>query len=98
MIDAPNRLNDEMSALLGFKTSTFAAFGLQRNGVWGKETASRKTEHFGLWFGALAASPASEVAGLGAPLECLTFALVVLPQVWAWYLRWREVRRGFFMK
>ena len=98
MIDAPNRLNGEMSALLGFKTSTFAAFGLQRNGVWGKETTSQKTEHFGLWFGALAASTASEVAGLGAPLECLTFALVVLPQVWAWYLRWREVRRGFFMK
>ena len=58
---APKRLNDEVAELLRFKTSTFAAFGMQRNGVWGTETASQKVEHFGLWFGALVAPPESEV-------------------------------------
>lgn len=56
VVDAPKSRNDEMSDLLKFKTATFAAFGLHRNGVWGDETAAHKTEHFGLWFGAPAAS------------------------------------------
>ena len=55
IVNAPKRLNDEMAEILRFKTSTFAAFGLQRNGVWGEETTSQKVEHFGLWFGAFAA-------------------------------------------
>lgn len=57
IVIAPKRLNDEMAEILRFKTSTFAAFGLQRNGVWGSETASQKVEHFGLWFGAFVAPP-----------------------------------------
>lgn len=40
VVNAPKRLNDEMAEVLRFKTSTFAAFGQQRNGVWGEETAS----------------------------------------------------------
>jgi len=98
IINAPKRLNDEMSEILRFKTSTFAAFGLQRNGVWGEETASQKVEHFGLWFGAFAAPPESEVQGFGADPKALTFAMMIFPQVWDWYLQWRERRRGFYTK
>ncbi len=98
VIDAPARLNAEMADLLKFKTSTLAAFGLQRNGVWGKETASQKVEHFGLWFGAFAAPAASEVQGFGADPNRLSFAMMVFPQVWDWYLQWREQRRGFYTK
>ncbi|SHM73412.1 hypothetical protein [Roseibium suaedae] len=98
IVDAPKRLNDEMAELLRFKTSTFAAFGQQRNGVWGTETASQKVEHFGLWFGAFTASPENEVQGFGVDPEVLTFALMVFPQVWDWYLQWRERRRGFYTR
>lgn len=90
IIIAPKRLNDEMAELLRFKTSTFAAFGMQRNGVWGTETASQKVEHFGLWFGAFVAPPESEVQGLGVDPKLLTFAMMIFPQVWDWYLHWRE--------
>ncbi|WP_208021406.1 hypothetical protein [Paracoccus versutus] len=98
IINAPKRLNDEMAEILRFKTSTFAAFGLQRNGVWGEETASQKVEHFGLWFGAFAAPPESEVQGFGVDPRLLTFAMMIFPQVWDWYLQWRERRRGFYTK
>lgn len=98
IINAPKRLNDEMSEILRFKTSTFAAFGLQRNGVWDEETASQKVEHFGHWFGAFAAPPESEVQGFGADPRALTFAMMIFPQVWDWYLQWRERRRGFYTK
>lgn len=96
VVDAPERLWKEMAGLLEFKTATLTAFGYQRIGVWGEETAAQKVEHFGLLFGALAASPKSAVRGLGAPLEALTFALLVIPSIWDWYLRWREKRRGFY--
>ena len=95
---APKRLSDEMAAILRFKTATFADFGLQRNGVWGTQTASQKVEHFGLWFGAFAAPPESEVQGRGVDPKLLTFAMMVFPQVWDWYLTWRERRRGFYTK
>lgn len=95
-VDAPRQLWNEMAALLEFKTATLTAFGYQRVGVWGDETAAQKVEHFGLLFGALVASPRSAVRGLGLSLRALTFALLVLPSVWDWYLRWREQRRGFY--
>ncbi len=98
IIDASARLSGELTDLLKFKTSTFAAFGLQRNGVWGEETASQKVEHFGLWFGAFAAPATSEVRGFGADPKSFTFAMMVFPQVWDWYLQWREQRRGFYTK
>lgn len=65
IIDAPARLYSELAELLKFKISSLAAFGLQRNGVWGKQTASQKVEHFGLWLGAFVAPTASEVQGFG---------------------------------
>jgi hypothetical protein len=95
-VDATPRLWTEMSELLQFKTATLTTFGFQRIGVWGEETAEQKVEHFGLLFGALAAPRRSAVRGLGIPLEALTFAMLVFPSVWDWYLTWREKRRGFY--
>lgn len=37
-------------------------------------------------FGALAATPTGSVHGFGAPLESLTFGLLVFPIVWDWYI------------
>lgn len=96
VVDAPPRLAMEMANLVRFKTATLTSVGFQRNGVWGEETASQKVEHLGLLFGALAASPDSEVRGRGIPLRQITFGLLVFPGVWDWYLQWREKRRGFY--
>ncbi|MFG1433321.1 hypothetical protein V5F69_20020 [Xanthobacter sp. V2C-4] len=95
-VDAPRLLAEEMGDLVRFKTATLTAFGYQRNGVWGEETASQKVEHLGLMFGALAAAPNGAVHGFGVPLESLTFGLLVFPIVWDWYIQWRERRRGFY--
>ncbi|MBB3810583.1 hypothetical protein FHS81_002685 [Pseudochelatococcus contaminans] len=95
-VDTPPQLAQEMADLVRFKTSTLTAFGYQRNGVWGEETASQRIEHLGLMFGALAAAPSGAVHGFGVPLECLTFGLLVFPVVWDWYIQWRERRRGFY--
>lgn len=92
------RLEREMAALLRFKTQTLTEVGFQRSGVWGVETASQKLEHLGLLFGALAAAPDGVSAGLGLARGRLTFALLVSPAVWDWYLRWRETRRGFYTR
>lgn len=96
IVAAPQTLEGEIADLLRFKTSTLTAFGQQRNGVWNKETAAQKVEHLGLMFGALAASPSGGVRGFGVASDNLSLALLVFPQVWDWYLQWREQRRGFF--
>lgn len=96
VIDAPPVLAMEMAELIRFKTATLTAFGLQRNGVWGEETASQKIEHLGLMFGALAAHPRGPVRGYGVPAQHLTFGLLVFPSIWDWYVQWRERRRGFY--
>lgn len=93
---APAHLRAEMDALLRFKSATLTDIGYQRSGVWGAETAAQREEHLALLFGALAAPPDDEVSGLGVPRQDLTFALLVLPSVWDWYVQWRERRRGFF--
>jgi hypothetical protein len=93
---APAALVAEMTELVAFKTRTLAPRGYKRRGVWGPETAAQKLEHFGLFFGAMAAEPSGPVRGHGVPLEKLTCGLLVFPQVWDWYLAWREQRRGFF--
>ena len=93
---APPALAEEMDRLLRFKTSTLTAIGYQRNGVWGEDTAAQKVEHLGLLFGSLAASPRSAVQGFGARLTDLSFAHLVFPPVWDWYIQWRERRRGFY--
>lgn len=93
---APPRLVKEMSDLIRFKTATLTQIGVKRSGVWGEETVTQKIEHFGLMFGAVAGDPAPPISGLGAPLQSLTMALLVLPAFWDWYLQWREARRGFY--
>ncbi len=93
---APPSLAAEMHDLIRFKTATLTDAGRLRNKKWGSITADQKIEHFGLLFGALAASPAGTVGGAGIPLQRLSFALLAFPSVWDWYLSWRERRRGFF--
>ena len=63
---APKRLNDEMAAILRFKTATFADFGLQRNGVWGTETAAKRSSIPGC--GSALSSPRPKVRFRGAAL------------------------------
>lgn len=92
----PARLEAEMADLLRFKTRTLTEVGFQRSGVWGVETASQKLEHLGLFFGALAAPRDSITAGHGVARDRLSFALLISPTVWDWYVQWRETRRGFF--
>lgn len=95
-IDAPPQLSAEMAELVRFKSSTLTDIGFQRSGVWGEETASQKIEHLGLMFGALAAAPDGSVAGRGISLSDLSFAMLIFPKVWDWYVQWRERRRGFY--
>lgn len=94
--DAPAQLNEEMAALLKFKTATLTDIGYKRNGVWGNETSSQRMEHLGLMFGALAASSKGPIAGFDVLLGDLTFGYLLFPQVWDWYVQWREARRGFY--
>lgn len=97
-MDAPAALEAEMTSLVRFKTATLTAFGFQRNGVWGPETAAQKIEHIGLLFGALAAPRAGPVRGLAVPLAHISVGLLVFPSVWDWYVQWREGRRGFYTR
>jgi hypothetical protein len=85
-----------MARLVDFKTAALTTLGFCRNGVWCEETSSQRVEHFALMFGALSAARDGPIGGLGVPADQLTFALLVFPSVWDWYLRWRSQRRGFF--
>lgn len=93
---APRPLVEEMKALIHFKTETLTPPGYARRGVWGEETAAQKLEHLSLMFGALAASPSGPVKGHGVSFTRITLALLIFPQVWDWYIAWREQRRGFY--
>lgn len=92
----PPRLALELENLLRFKTRTLTELGFERSGVWNAATASQKVEHLGLMFGALAISPEDASKGFGLPREQLSFALLVSPAIWDWYIQWREARRGFY--
>ena len=98
VVDAPPRLVSELNELVRFKTATLTEIGFQRIGVWNEETTAQKIEHFGLMFGALAASPGGAVQGHGVPLASMSFAMLIFPRVWDWYVQWRERRRGFFTR
>lgn len=95
---APPVLDAEARDLRLFKTATLTTSGKGRNGVWNEATADQKMDHLGLMFGALAACPEGDLRGYGAPLRSLTFAMLLFPPVWDWYLRWRETKRGFFTR
>lgn len=94
--DAPPHLAQEMRELLRFKTATLSPTGYVRRGVWGPETAAQKVEHLGLMLGALTAAPNGPVRGRGIGIEQLRLALLAMPQIWDWYVEWRERRRGFY--
>lgn len=96
VLQAPDGLVREVASLVRFKTATLTAIGERRSGLWGQETVDQRTEHLGLLFGALSASPDGPIRGAGVPPEAITLALLVFPAVWDWYLNWREARRGFF--
>jgi hypothetical protein len=98
VVDASPQLLSEMAALVQFKSSTLTEIGFQRSGVWGEETAAQRIEHMALMFGALVSRPDSIVAGRGIPLEKLSFAMLIFPAVWDWYVQWRERRRGFYTR
>lgn len=93
---APQLLRQEMADLLRFKSATLTQIGFQRSGVWNAATVAQRREHLALMFGAMAADPHGTIRGLGLPREALTFGLLVFPQIWDWYVRWREQRRGFY--
>jgi hypothetical protein len=95
-LQAPAELRAELQRLVTFKTATLTDVHLRRNGHWCAETATQRTEHLSLLFGALAADPAGPTSGFGVPTRKLTFALLAFPTVWDWYLNWRLRRRGFF--
>ncbi|WP_157070222.1 hypothetical protein [Aureimonas frigidaquae] len=94
--DAPQALQQEMQSLLAFRTSAFAPVGLERLGRWKSATAAHHAGNFSRFFGALSADPASPASGAGLPLEAMTFALCLSPELCDWYLNWRERRRGFY--
>lgn len=98
VVDAPPHLVAELAELIHFKTATLTDIGFQRIGVWNAETTAQKIEHFGLMFGALAASPHGALQGFGLPRKAVSFAMLIFPRVWDWYVQWRERRRGFFTR
>lgn len=93
---APPQLQQEMAALIRFKSATLTEIGYQRSGVWGDETAAQRGEHLALLFGSLTAPADGPIRGFGASADLLSFAHLVCPGVWDWYVQWRERRRGFF--
>ena len=94
--DAPATLAKEVSDFVAFKTSLMTPFGQARNGRWQAATAKFRVEQLGMIFGACSAVKGGELNGLGVAPSQLSMALLVLPQLWDWYLRWRQSRRGFF--
>lgn len=97
-ITGPCVLVREMAELVAFKSATLSTFGYERSGVWGSESVDQRVEHFGLLFGALAAATDGPIQGASAPRQALCLALLALPEVWDWYVQWRERRRGFYTK
>lgn len=94
--DAPAPLQAEVASFIRYKTATLPPSNLMRNGRWGSETAAQKLEHLGLMFGALCAPAGGAVNGRAVSPADLSFAMLLFPRVWDWYLGWREERRGFY--
>jgi hypothetical protein len=93
---APQQLASEFQALVAFKTANLTDLNYERCGIWKPVTAKQKGEHLGLLFGALVSDPHGGVKGRGVDPARLTIALLIVPAVWDWYLRWRHARRGFY--
>ncbi|MFO1247330.1 MAG: hypothetical protein U1E93_03700 [Alphaproteobacteria bacterium] len=93
---APPRLEREMLRMLRFHTASLPPKGYRRRKKWTNATARTICSRYGIILGALAAPADRHVRGLGVPVEHLTMGLFVFPDIWEWYLRWYEKRRGFF--
>ncbi len=92
-MDAPRDLADEMAGLIRFKTATPTDIGFHRNGVWNESTAFQEIEHLGL----LSAPWRLRRAGgqrTGRTGCKLAMGLLVFPEVWDWYIQWRERQRA----
>jgi hypothetical protein len=95
-VPAPQHLVNEMLHLVQFFSGTFAPKGYRRRRRWADGTVRARVPQFGTVLGSFATSPNGKLRGLGVPLENLTMALFVFPQIWDWWLDWCEQRRGFF--
>jgi hypothetical protein len=95
-VPAPARLAQEVARVIAFHTAPLPPKGFRRRKRWSKTTAQMEVARYGGVFGALCASPDRHVRGLGIPVENLTLALFVFPEIWEWYLQWYEKRRGFY--
>jgi len=95
-IGAPAQLVRELTSLVRFKRSQIAPSGMMRTTGWGQYSAFKRIKDYARMFGALAASPQSEIRGGGVQLSKLTLALLVFPAIWDWWLHWHEQRRTFF--
>lgn len=93
---APAGLVREMRDVLTMKTALLPPKGYRRSGRWADTTAQTHVKRYGTIFGLLAADPNGAIRGLGIPISNLTFGLFVFPDIWDWYLRWYEKKRGFF--
>lgn len=94
--NAPKQLVNEMAELVRFKRSVIAPEGSLRASRWSVDSAFLRVRLFARIFGALVASPTSEIKGYGADRSHLTLALFVFPSFWDWLLNWLYQRRGFF--
>jgi hypothetical protein len=93
---APAELVREMRDVLALKTALLPPKGYRRAGRWADTTAQTHVRRYGTIFGLFAADPSGPICGLGIPVSNLTFGLFVFPDIWDWYLRWYEKKRGFF--
>jgi hypothetical protein len=93
---APPVLVREMRDILALKKALLPPKGYRRSGRWADTTAQTHVRRYGTIFGLLAADPGGPIRGLGVPVSNLTFGLFVFPDIWDWYLRWYEKKRGFF--
>jgi hypothetical protein len=93
---APFPLRMEMEKFFAFKLAALPPKRLQRKGRWQRSTAMSQLKRYGLVLGVFAGVRDGEIQGLGIPLENLTLALFVFPELWERYLAWTEKRRGFF--
>lgn len=94
--DAPPRLVTEFADWVRFKTRRLTEPGEMREGCWIEASADAVIKRFSLMFGALCADQDGDLNGRGIPREALTMALLVLPDVWDWYIEWHHRKRGFY--
>ena len=95
-VRAPIHLVGEMRELLTYKTALLPPNKLKRSRRWTDTTAESHVKRYGTIFGIFNAAANGGIHGLAVPLPNLTFGLFVFPDIWDWYLRWYEKKRGFF--